>query len=90
MHNARDQQDRQEDEWSVPTSVERREDNPLRRESQRAPPTSPQSEDRLFINWSSLDSPQRRTSSRNISVRDTEWDGNQPNNQNNSFWIRAS
>ena len=22
MHNARDQQDRQEDEWSVPTSVE--------------------------------------------------------------------
>ena len=81
MHNARDQQNRQEDEWSVPASVERREDNTLRRESQRAPPTSPHSEDRLFTDWSSLDSPQTRTSPRNVSVRDIEQDGNQPNNQ---------
>ena len=57
MHNVRNQQNRQEDEWSVPTSVERRESNTLRRESQRAPPTSPQSEHRLFTDWSSLDSP---------------------------------
>ena len=57
------------------------EDNTLRRESQRAPPTSPQSEDRLFTDWSSLDSPQTRTSPRNVSVRDIEQDGNQPNNQ---------
>ena len=39
---------RQGDEWSVSASIERREDNALRRESQRAPPTSPHSEDRLF------------------------------------------
>ena len=53
----RDQQNRQEDEWSIPVSVEGREDNTLRRESQRAPPTSPHSEDQLFTDWSSLDSP---------------------------------
>ena len=41
MHNIRNQQNRQEDKWSVPASIERREDNTLRRESQRAPPTSP-------------------------------------------------
>ena len=41
MHNVRNQQNRQEDEWSVPASIERREDNTLRRELQRAPPTSP-------------------------------------------------
>ena len=81
MHNVRIQQDRQEDKWSVPASIERREDNTLRRELQRAPPTSPHSEDRLFTDWCSLDSPQARTSPRNISVRDIEQDGNQPNNQ---------
>ena len=81
MHNVRNQQNRQEDEWSVPASIERREDNTLRRESQRAPPTSPRSEDRLFTDWSSLDSPQTRTSPRNVSVRDIEQDGNQPNNK---------
>ena len=57
IHNIRNQQNRQEDEWSVPASVERREGNTLGRELQRAPPTSPQSEDRLFTDWSSLDSP---------------------------------
>ena len=81
MHNARNQQNRQGDEWSVSASIERREDNALRRESQRAPPTSPHSEDRLFTDWSSLDSPQTRTSPRNVSVRDIEQDGNQPNNK---------
>ena len=81
MHSARDQQKIQEDRWFVPASVERRGDNTLRRELQRAPPTSPQSEDRLFINWSSLDFPWTRTSPRNVSVRDIEQDGNQPNNQ---------
>ena len=57
MHNVRNQQNRQEDKCSVPASVKRREDNTLRRELQRAPPTSPHSEDRLFTDWSSLDSP---------------------------------
>ena len=81
MHNVRNQQNRQEGEWSVPASIERREDNTLRRESQRTPPTSPHLEDRLFTDWSSLDSPQARTSPRNVSVRDIKQDGNQPNNQ---------
>ena len=62
VHTERDQQDRWEEEWSVPTSIERREDDTVRRESQRAPPTPPLSEDRLFTNWSSLDSPRARTS----------------------------
>ena len=56
-HTMRDQQDRQEEEWSVLTSIERREDDIVRQELQRAPPTSPLSEDRLFTNRSSLDSP---------------------------------
>ena len=80
MHNLRNQQNRQEDKWSVPASIERREDNTLRRELQRVPPTSPQSEDTLFTDLSSQDSPQTRTS-RNVSIRDIEQDGNQPNNQ---------
>ena len=46
MHNVKNQLNRQEHEWSVPSSIERREDNTLRRESQRAPPTSPHSEER--------------------------------------------
>ena len=50
---------------------------------QRAPPTPPLSEDRLFTDWSSLDSPQARTSPQNASVRETEQDINQPDNQTN-------
>ena len=53
----RNQQDRQEEEWSVPISIERREDNVVRQESQGAPLTPPSSEDRLFTDWSSIDSP---------------------------------
>ena len=54
VHTMRNQQDRQEEEWSVLTSIEGRE---VRQELQRAPPTSPLSEDRLFTDLSSLDSP---------------------------------
>ena len=36
MHNVSNQQNRQEDKWSVPASIERREDNTLRRELQRS------------------------------------------------------
>ena len=43
----RDQQDRQEEEWSVLTSIERTEDDTVRRESHRAPPTPPPSEDSI-------------------------------------------
>ena len=47
----------------------------------RAPPTPPPLEDRLFTDWSSLDSPQARTSPQNASVRDIEQGINQPDNQ---------
>ena len=93
VHTTRDQQDRQEEEWSVLTSIERRDDI-VRQELQRAPPTSPVSEDRLFTNWSSLDSPRARTSPQNASVREIEQDINQPDNQTNQpgsepDWIEA-
>ena len=77
----RTQQDRQEEEWSVPTNIERREDDVERCESSRAPPTPPPSEDRLLTDWSSLDSPTVRTSPQNVSVQDTEQVINQPDNQ---------
>ena len=89
MHNTRNQQNRQEDKWSVPGSIEKREDNTLRRELQRAPLTSPRSEERLFTDWSSLDSPRTRTSPRNFSIRDIEQDGNQPNNQTIQLGLEA-
>ena len=41
MHSVRSQQDRQEEEWSVPNSIERRKDDIVRQELQRAPPTPP-------------------------------------------------
>ena len=81
VNTERDQQDRQEEEWSVPMSIERREDDTVRRESHRAPSTPPPSEDRLFTDWSSLDSPRARTSPQNASVRDIEPDINQPDSQ---------
>ena len=57
VHTVRNQQDRLEEEWPVPNSIERREDDTVRQELQRAPPTPPLLEDRLFTDWSSLDSP---------------------------------
>ena len=60
----------------------------------RAPPTPPPSEDRLFTDWSSLDSPRARTSPQNASVRKIEQDINQPDNQTiqpgtEPAWIEA-
>ena len=52
-----------------------------RHESSRAPPTPPPLEDRLFTDWSSLDSPRERTSPWDASVRDIVQDINQPDNQ---------
>ena len=77
----RTQQDRQEEEWFVLNNMERREDDTERCELSRAPPTPPPSEDRLFTDWSSLDSPRVRTSPQNASVQDTEHDINQSDNQ---------
>ena len=80
-NTTRDQQNRWEEDWSVPTSIERREDVTVRQELHRAHPTPPPSEDQLFTDWSSLDSPQIRTSPRNISLREVEQNINQPDNQ---------
>ena len=57
MHTISAQQDRQEEEWSVPPNIERREDDTERHKLSRAPPTSLPIENRSFTNWSSLDSP---------------------------------
>ena len=81
VNTDRDQQDRWQEEWSIPASIERRGDSPVRQESHRAPPTPPPSEDRLFTHWSSLDSSHVRTSPQNASVREIEQDINQPDNQ---------
>ena len=83
VRTVRTQQDRQEEEWSVLTDIERREDATERHELSRAPPTPPPSGDRLFTDWSSLDSPRVRTSPQNVSVQDTEQIINQPDNQTN-------
>ena len=72
VNTERDQQDRWEEEWSIPASIERREDSPVRQESHMAPSTPPPTEDRLFNDWSSLDSPRARTSPQNASVREID------------------
>ena len=74
VQTGRTQQDRQEEEWSIPTNIERRENDTERCEPSRAPPppVPPPTEDRLFTDWSSKDSPRERTSQCNVSTRDTE------------------
>ena len=83
VQTQRTQQDRQEEEWSIPTNVERRENDSERHESPRAPPSPapPPTEDRLFMDWSSIDSPRERMSQHNVSARNTEWNINQTDNQ---------
>ena len=79
----RTQQDRQEEEWSTPTNVERREVDTERHESPRVPPPPAPlpTEDRLFTDWSSIDSPRERMSQCNVSARESELNINQPDNQ---------
>ena len=69
----RPQPARQEDEWSSPTNVERR-DNTERHQTSQAPPPAvplPQKE-RLFTDWSSEDSPREKVSQCNQSARSVE------------------
>ena len=74
--------DRQEEEWSILASVERRDDSLVRQETlQRTPPTPVPSEDRLFTDWSSLDSPHVRMSPQSVPIRETGLGINQPVNQ---------
>ena len=57
----RPQPTRQEDEWSLPPNVERRDDTE-RQQTTQAPPQAvpPPTEERLFTDWSSEDSPRER------------------------------
>ena len=83
LPTGRTQPDRQEEDWSIPTNVERRENDTERHETPRAPPppAPPPTDDRLFTNWSSIDSPRERTSQCNISARSTEPNRTQTDNQ---------
>ena len=83
MPMGRTQPDRQEEDWPIPTTIERRENDAERHETSRAPPPPalPLTEDRLFTDWSSIDSPRERTSQCNISVRNTEPNLTQTDNQ---------
>ena len=69
----RPQPARQEDEWSSPTNVERRDDMERHQTSQVPPPAvPPPTEERLFTNWSSEDSPRERVNQCNQSARSVE------------------
>ena len=69
----RPQPERQEDDWSSPTNVERRE---RYREASDITSTStqcpPPTEERLFTDWSSVDFPRERVNQRNQSARSVE------------------
>ena len=65
----RSQPDRQEEDWSIPSNVERREDTERCETSQGSPPNiPPPTEERLFTNWSSIDSPRERVLRHNQSA----------------------
>ena len=52
---------RQEDEWSLPPTVERGDNAERQQMTQVSPPTvPPPTEERLFTDWSSEDSPRER------------------------------
>ena len=64
LQTGRTQPNRQEEDWSTPTTVERRETDIERHESPRAPPppsAPPPTDERLLTDWSSIDSSRERT-----------------------------
>ena len=79
----RSQPHRQEEDWSMPTNVEGRENDTERHETSQAPPHNvpPPTEDRLFTDWSSIDSPRERASQHNVSARSVEPNITQTDNQ---------
>ena len=77
----RDQRDRQDEEWSILASVERRDDSLVGQESlHQIPPAPAPSEDR-FTDWSSLGSPHVRTPPQSVPVGETGPEITQPVNQ---------
>ena len=79
----RTQPDRQEEDWSMPANVEGRENEVERHEISQAPPPNvlPPMEDRLFTDWSSIDSPRERVPQHNQLARTVEPNITQPVNQ---------
>ena len=77
------QPERQEENWSVPANIERRENETERCEITQPPPLNvlPPADDRLFTDWSSTDSPRERVSQCNQSARSVEPNITQPVNQ---------
>ena len=70
----RPQPDRQSEDWSMPTNIERRENGTERCETSQAPLSNvpPPMEDRLFTDWSSNNSPRARETQHNLSTRSVE------------------
>ena len=80
----RTQPDRQEEDWSMPTNVERTENDTERHETSGGPPppdAPTPTEDRLFTDWSSIDSPRKRISQCNVSARSVDPNITQTDNQ---------
>ena len=69
----RSQPARQDDGWSSPTNIDRKEDTEKQQTSQ-VPPSEvpPPAEERLFTNWSSENSPRERVAQRVQSARSIE------------------
>ena len=64
---------RQEDEWSLPPNVERRDDTERQQTTQTSPPAvPPPTEERLFTDWSSEGSPRERVNQQIQSARSVE------------------
>ena len=63
----------QEDDWSSPTNIERREDTE-RHQTSQVPPSEvpPPTEEKLLTDWNSKDSPRERVNQCNQSVRNVE------------------
>ena len=69
----RPQPTRQEDEWSLPPTVERRHDAERQQMTQMSPPAvPPPTEERLFTNWNSEGSPRERGIQQIQSARSVE------------------
>ena len=69
----RPQQVRQEDEWSIPPNIERRDDVERHQTAQTSPPAAPPpTEERLFTDWSSEGSPRERVNQRVQLARSIE------------------
>ena len=70
----RSQPNRQEKDWSMPANGERRENETERHETLQAPPPNvpPPMENRLYTDWSSIDSPRERVPQCNQSARTVE------------------